>query len=506
MPGGRRDELGLFAETFNRMAADLQESQRELDCVQRRAGGAGRGAHRRAACTRTRQLHAELSERVKVQEALAVRERLLRLDADIGEALTLGQTLEATLQSCAAHICRDLDAAFVRIWMLGEEEGVLELKASAGIYTRLDGQHSRKIFGKGKIGIIAREQRPILTNAVLDDPVIADKEWARLEGITAFAGHPLVVDGRTAGVMALFSRRPLEPYVLAALAAVAERVAAFIGRRRAEDSLRASEKRYRDLFDASSDGIYKADAEGLFSSMNVAGARIFGYENPAEIIGRPVLDYWRDPADRERFRGALEREKSVSAYRIRAKKKSGEHLELESSSRILEDDDGAFLGIEGVLRDVTERVKAEAERDLILAQLQEAAANIKTLSGLLPICAGCKKIRDDQGTWSQIETYISSGTRRRSFRTGSARSARRSTSRGSPAKLAVCRVAAGGPVSGAAGRSRGSSRRACARGGRPRGRARRSGAGSRPRRPCRRTTPPAARGRPRGGTAARTSV
>jgi PAS domain S-box-containing protein len=141
--------------------------------------------------------------------------------------------------------------------------------------------------------------------------------------------------------------------------------------------------------------------------MNRAGARLFGYESPEEIVGRPVLDFWRDPADRERFRGELALNKSVSSYRVRAKRKNGEFLELETSSRILEGDDGAFLGIEGMLRDVTERMKSEAERDLLVAQLQEAAANIKALSGLLPICAGCKKIRDDQGAWNQIETYIS---------------------------------------------------------------------------------------------------
>lgn len=407
VPAGSRDELGMFSETFNRMAADVQESQREVAAASRELEGQVEA--RTAELLHTNELlHTELAERIKVQEALAVRERLLRLNADIGEALTLGEALPAVLQRCAGHMVRDLDAAFVRIWTPGSEEGVLELKASAGMYTRLDGQHSRKIVGKGKIGIIAQEQRPILTNAVIEDPAIADHEWARQEGMVAFAGHPLIVDSKTVGVMALFSRRPLEPFVLSALATVADKVAAFIGRKQAEESLRVSEKRYRDLFDAATDGIYKVDAVGVFTSMNRAGARIFGYEDPEEIIGRPALDYWRDPGERKRLLIELGREKSVSAYRIRARKKGGEFLELESSSRILEDADGGFLGIEGVLRDVTQRVKSEGERELLLWELQEAAANIKSLSGLLPICAGCKKIRDDQGSWSQIETYISS--------------------------------------------------------------------------------------------------
>ena len=344
--------------TFNRMASDMQKSRRELTAFSGELEGLVE--ERTAELLRTNDaLHAELSERIKAQEALAARERLLRLNADIGEALTLGQTLEAALQSCADFVVRDLDAAFVRIWMLGDGESVLGLKASAGIYTRLDGQHSRKIVGEEKIGIIAQEQRPILTNAVLGDPAITDQEWARREGMVAFAGHPLVVDGKTAGVMALFSRRPLEPFVLSALESVAQRLAAFIGRKRAEEALRVSEKRYRELFDSSSDGVYAANAAGVFTSINQAGARIFGHATPDEIVGRPVLDYWRDPQGREDFMRELKAKKALSAYPIAARKKSGEPLELESSSRSVEDAAGNFLGVQGVLRDVTERVRPQ---------------------------------------------------------------------------------------------------------------------------------------------------
>ncbi len=51
-------------------------------------------------------------------------------------------------------------------------------------------------------------------------------------------------------------------------------------------------------------------------------------------------------------------------------------------------------------------IKAERERDLLIKKLEEALATIKTLSGMLPICAGCKKIRDDQGYWEEVELYV----------------------------------------------------------------------------------------------------
>jgi YesN/AraC family two-component response regulator len=54
----------------------------------------------------------------------------------------------------------------------------------------------------------------------------------------------------------------------------------------------------------------------------------------------------------------------------------------------------------------TARKRTEVERDRLIQDLQKSLANVKSLSGLLPICAGCKKIRDDKGYWSQVETYV----------------------------------------------------------------------------------------------------
>ena len=65
--------------------------------------------------------------------------------------------------------------------------------------------------------------------------------------------------------------------------------------------------------------------------------------------------------------------------------------------------------IEGAVvtfRDITERKRAEEERERLIGELKEALAKVKTLSGLIPICASCKKIRDDRGYWNQIESYI----------------------------------------------------------------------------------------------------
>jgi len=63
-----------------------------------------------------------------------------------------------------------------------------------------------------------------------------------------------------------------------------------------------------------------------------------------------------------------------------------------------------------IIRDITERKQMEKEREKLILELQEALANVKQLSRLLPICASCKKIRYDKGYWNQIEEYITEHT------------------------------------------------------------------------------------------------
>jgi hypothetical protein len=60
----------------------------------------------------------------------------------------------------------------------------------------------------------------------------------------------------------------------------------------------------------------------------------------------------------------------------------------------------------GIYRDITQRKRSEKEREELIEELQKAIAEVKTLSGLLPVCAWCKKVRDDKGYYHQLETYI----------------------------------------------------------------------------------------------------
>jgi DNA-binding response OmpR family regulator len=83
------------------------------------------------------------------------------------------------------------------------------------------------------------------------------------------------------------------------------------------------------------------------------------------------------------------------------------HLELRRLRvRLEQQADSLRQANEQLQSDITARKRTEAERDQLIQNLREALANVKSLSGLLPICASCKKIRDDKGYWNQVETYI----------------------------------------------------------------------------------------------------
>jgi len=182
----------------------------------------------------------DITECKRAEALRAEKSRQAALRADISVAFASEDRLSAILHSCAQAIVEQLEAAFARIWTTNKDGDMLELQASAGMYTHLDGPHSRVPVGKLKIGLIAQERSPHLTNDVLNDPRLSDRAWAQREGMVAFAGYPLVCGDRLLGVMALFARKALRPDSLDTLESVADLITQGIERKRAEDVLRKS--------------------------------------------------------------------------------------------------------------------------------------------------------------------------------------------------------------------------------------------------------------------------
>jgi len=87
-------------------------------------------------------------------------------------------------------------------------------------------------------------------------------------------------------------------------------------------------------------------------------------------------------------------------------KSDGSERFVHEQGEVTFNDDGKAIRMIGTVRDITERKIAGQERERLIDELQKALASVKQLSGFLPICSSCKKIRDDNGYWTQIEGYI----------------------------------------------------------------------------------------------------
>jgi two-component system, sensor histidine kinase and response regulator len=190
------------------------------------------------------------------------RASLFALSAQISVALAQRDDLRPILQQCCEALVRHLDASFARIWALNKAENVLELQASGGKYTHIDGGHARVPVGKFKIGLIALECQPHLTNTVVGDPRVADQAWAIREGMVAFAGYPLILDGAVVGVMAVFAQHPLSPAVLNVLGTAASSIALGIFRKWAEEGLRQSERESRTQMESIPNIVWMARPDG----------------------------------------------------------------------------------------------------------------------------------------------------------------------------------------------------------------------------------------------------
>ncbi|HKH39679.1 MAG TPA: PAS domain S-box protein [Rubrobacter sp.] len=312
----------------------------------------------------------DITERKQAEETLGRQARQERLRAEVGAALAGGGTLPAILRWCVEALVTHLGAAFARVWTLDEEEDVLELQASAGMYTHTDGFHGRVPVGSFKIGLIAQERQPHLTNDVLDDPRVHDKEWARHEGMLAFAGYPLIVEGRVVGVMALFARQVLAEDTLEALASVADVIAQGIQRKRAEEDLTESRERYRAVVEQATEGIYILDTEnGHVLETNPALGGMLGY-TAEELREMDIHDLVAHP--REEVYAYFERVLAEGQLLIGERKyrrKDGSLVDVEVSASMIHFGTNEMVCV--VVRDVTERKRTEE----VLREMREAERN-----------------------------------------------------------------------------------------------------------------------------------
>lgn len=157
------------------------------------------------------------------------------------------------------------------------------------------------------------------------------------------------------------------------------------------------------------DAIMSHTLGGTILSWNSGAERIFGH-SAADMIGESIEGII--PRDRQNeivdMRDLVERGRRVDRIETVRVRKDGRKIDVSMTISPIKNADGIIHGASIVARDITERKHQEKERLHLIQELTEALKHVKALSGLLPICASCKKIRNDEGYWEQVETYIKS--------------------------------------------------------------------------------------------------
>ena len=176
---------------------------------------------------------------------------------------------------------------------------------------------------------------------------------------------------------------------------------------------RRAEERFQVAIEASPAAMIMVDQQGLIQLVNREAERLFGYDS-GELLGQSV-----ELLMSESFRGkhAMHRETFLSEPQVRpmgvgrdlaASRRDGSEFPVEIGLNPLETREGTMV-LASVI-DLTARKEAEEAREKLIQELREALSEVKSLRGLIPICANCKKVRDDAGFWQNVESYVRART------------------------------------------------------------------------------------------------
>jgi PAS domain S-box-containing protein len=177
-------------------------------------------------------------------------------------------------------------------------------------------------------------------------------------------------------------------------------------------ALRKSENLFRKVFDMLPVGLWISDKNGKVQKGNPAGIKIWGAEPLVDQDGYGAFRARRLPSKEEiaphdwALSHTVKEGVTVVDELLEIDAFDGQKKTILNFTAPVLDDKGQIEAAIVVNWDVTELKRTEAAREKLIQELQKALSQVRKLSGMLPICASCKKIRDDQGYWQQVEAYI----------------------------------------------------------------------------------------------------
>ena len=179
--------------------------------------------------------------------------------------------------------------------------------------------------------------------------------------------------------------------------------------KRIEEALRHEKTLLDALMDNIPDSIYFKDRQCRLLRMNRKEMRDLNMDDMSQIVGKTDIDLWGEEFGRKTFtdeQRLMESGEPIIGLIESRQLEDGQTNWTWTTKVPLRDDSSQIVGLVGITRDINDLMNAQTARDKLIKELQNALADVKTLSGLVPICANCKQIRDDKGFWTQVEFYI----------------------------------------------------------------------------------------------------
>ncbi len=366
-------------------------------------------------------LEQEVRERTK--ELLKAEELSRKYSLDLERLLSISRetTMTTDLKGlyrtfvCASKELLNLD--FSTLMLLSEDKKTLTMQDSLGFPEAMIGRFT-VVEGQGLTTLVVKSKKPETVADFIGEtrfeipPIVGEK------GIRSAVAVPMMMKEDILGVLVghTVARRDFSQKELDIYQHIANQAAVAIRNAMNTDILRKSEKYIRDVTASLGEGVYVLNAQGETTFMNPEAEALLGWSEK-ELIHKNIHDVIHNrradgstlPFENCEMRKVIETGNRFYSTEERFINKEGRVFPVAVHSRPLMEN-GKVVASVTAFRDISERKQREQEREKLIADLQKAIAEIKTLHGIVPICASCKKIRDDEGAWHQIEAYISEHT------------------------------------------------------------------------------------------------
>lgn len=161
------------------------------------------------------------------------------------------------------------------------------------------------------------------------------------------------------------------------------------------------------IVDSTGEAITSQNLDGIITTWNAGARQLFGYTEE-EAVGKSISIITPESlrSNWEEIFKDLRAGKPIVPFETKRVRKDGGEVDVYLAVSPIKSADGQLMGASSIAYDITERKKIEDERTKMIQQLNETLSKVRTLSGLLPICSSCKKIRDDKGYWQKLETFV----------------------------------------------------------------------------------------------------